>query len=148
VELWRGHSRHYVGLFFPSRNLRPPRHPRRVKPQQLFILQFPSVFHDLTAIPARCPKYQRSRTCRLRREHTNPAQRGSIKLTPLYRTPQNTPASAAPITSHAQQPGVSSIKEGMLLCLDFNGLFVVLPLSLTGFSLLTFAPPFFFASQH
>lgn len=28
------------------------------------------------------------------------------------RTPQNTPANQAPISSHAQQPGVSSIKEG------------------------------------
>lgn len=28
-------------------------------------------------------------------------------------TPQNTPASNAPISSHAQQPGVSSIKEGL-----------------------------------
>lgn len=28
------------------------------------------------------------------------------------RTPQNTPANNAPISSHAQQPGVSSIKEG------------------------------------
>jgi len=27
-------------------------------------------------------------------------------------TPQNTPANAAPISSRAQQPGVSSIKEG------------------------------------
>jgi nucleosome assembly protein 1-like 1 len=31
------------------------------------------------------------------------------------RTPQNTPANNAPISSHAQQPGVSSIKEGKLL---------------------------------
>lgn len=30
-------------------------------------------------------------------------------------TPQNTPASNAPISSHAQQPGVASIKEGMLI---------------------------------
>jgi nucleosome assembly protein 1-like 1 len=29
-----------------------------------------------------------------------------------FRTPQNTPANNAPISSHAQQPGVSSIKEG------------------------------------
>ncbi len=27
-------------------------------------------------------------------------------------TPQNTPANAAPISSHAQQPGVGTIKEG------------------------------------
>lgn len=31
------------------------------------------------------------------------------------RTPQNTPANQAPISSHAQQPGVSSIKEGKSL---------------------------------
>lgn len=30
------------------------------------------------------------------------------------RTPQNTPANNAPISSHAQQPGVASIKEGIL----------------------------------
>jgi len=30
---------------------------------------------------------------------------------PIAPTPQNTPASAAPISSHAQQPGVASIKE-------------------------------------
>jgi nucleosome assembly protein 1-like 1 len=29
----------------------------------------------------------------------------------IFRTPQNTPANNAPISSHAQQPGVSSIKE-------------------------------------
>jgi len=28
-------------------------------------------------------------------------------------TPQNTPATAAPISSRAQQPGLSSLKEGM-----------------------------------
>lgn len=32
---------------------------------------------------------------------------------PSISTPQNTPATAAPISSHAQQPGVASIKEGM-----------------------------------
>lgn len=31
------------------------------------------------------------------------------------RTPQNTPANNAPISSHSQQPGVSSIKEGNIL---------------------------------
>jgi hypothetical protein len=31
-----------------------------------------------------------------------------------HSTPQNTPANNAPISSHAQQPGVSSIKEGKL----------------------------------
>lgn len=31
------------------------------------------------------------------------------------RTPQNTPANNAPISSRAQAPGVDSIKEGMLL---------------------------------
>jgi hypothetical protein len=30
----------------------------------------------------------------------------------MNRTPQNTPANNAPISSHAQQPGVASIKEG------------------------------------
>jgi len=43
-------------------------------------------------------------------------------------TPQNTPANNAPISSHAQQPGVASIKEGMSLfspiprttCIDWN----------------------------
>ncbi|KAL4902463.1 hypothetical protein BDW74DRAFT_64492 [Aspergillus multicolor] len=33
---------------------------------------------------------------------------------PVAPTPQNTPANNAPISSHAQQPGVSSIKEGKL----------------------------------
>lgn len=36
-------------------------------------------------------------------------------LTVTARTPQNTPANNAPISSHAQQPGVGTIKEGMLL---------------------------------
>jgi len=31
-----------------------------------------------------------------------------------FSTPQNTPATTAPISSHAQQPGVASIKEGEL----------------------------------
>lgn len=30
----------------------------------------------------------------------------------LASTPQNTPANNAPISSHAQQPGVASIREG------------------------------------
>lgn len=32
----------------------------------------------------------------------------------LPRTPQNTPANNAPISSHAQQPGIASIKEGKI----------------------------------
>lgn len=35
-------------------------------------------------------------------------------ITFLSSTPQNTPANNAPISSHAQQPGVGTIKEGML----------------------------------
>lgn len=35
-------------------------------------------------------------------------------LTSVLSTPQNTPANNAPISSHAQQPGVGTIKEGML----------------------------------
>jgi len=31
----------------------------------------------------------------------------------FFRTPQNTPANNAPISSHAQQPGIASIKEGL-----------------------------------
>jgi nucleosome assembly protein 1-like 1 len=31
---------------------------------------------------------------------------------PVTSTPQNTPANAAPISSHAQKPGVNTIKEG------------------------------------
>ncbi|KAF2205803.1 NAP-domain-containing protein [Delitschia confertaspora ATCC 74209] len=42
-------------------------------------------------------------------------------------TPQNTPSNAAPISSHAQQPGVASIKEGTLL--PFHKLFCCTPLT-------------------
>lgn len=38
---------------------------------------------------------------------------GGSKLIFFSRTPQNTPANNAPISSHAQQPGVASIKEGV-----------------------------------
>jgi hypothetical protein len=38
-----------------------------------------------------------------------PTKRGAPKTAP---TPQNTPASNAPISSHAAQPGVPSIEEG------------------------------------
>lgn len=41
----------------------------------------------------------------------------SVANDDLYRTPQNTPANNAPISSHAQQPGVSSIKEGAYIFL-------------------------------
>ena len=34
-------------------------------------------------------------------------------MTAYERTPQNTPANNAPISSHAQQPGIASIKEGV-----------------------------------
>lgn len=37
-----------------------------------------------------------------------------------YSTPQNTPANNAPISSHAQQPGVASIKEGTCLLVRFG----------------------------
>lgn len=36
----------------------------------------------------------------------------------MDRTPQNTPANNAPISSHAQEPGVSSIKEGLTVPLS------------------------------
>lgn len=38
---------------------------------------------------------------------------------PVTSTPQNTPANAAPISSHAQKPGVGTIKEGKSLCFPF-----------------------------
>lgn len=37
---------------------------------------------------------------------------------PTSSTPQNTPANNAPISSHAQQPGVASISEGKLIPLS------------------------------
>lgn len=38
----------------------------------------------------------------------------------FLRTPQNTPANNAPISSHAQQPGVASIKEGVYFLLPVS----------------------------
>lgn len=56
----------------------------------------------------------RSRTSQLHRKLPNQfdAERGPLKEK-LSSTPQNTPANNAPISSHAQQPGVASIKEGI-----------------------------------
>ena len=42
-------------------------------------------------------------------------QEKESRLTSDPSTPQNTPANNAPISSHAQQPGVGTIKEGTLI---------------------------------
>lgn len=55
-------------------------------------------------------------------------------------TPQNTPANNAPISSHAQQPGVASIKEGK----PFFILRLLLPLSSSAIP--PGSPPRFFLS--
>lgn len=51
-----------------------------------------------------------------------PAASRTTMLTtpPSLSTPQNTPAATAPISSHAQQPGVASIKEGEYLFATFR----------------------------
>lgn len=51
-----------------------------------------------------------------------PAASRTTMLTtpPSLSTPQNTPAATAPISSHAQQPGVASIKEGECLFATFR----------------------------
>lgn len=58
----------------------------------------------------------------LRLEGHFPTYLRYLDFWPIDRTPQNTPANNAPISSHAQQPGVSSIKEGnCFICYDFSG---------------------------
>lgn len=46
---------------------------------------------------------------------------------PSLSTPQNTPLNNAPISSHAQQPGVASIKEGESLSFAARGILVSSP---------------------
>ena len=80
----------------------------------LLILRFSSVFAQ------RCLKFPRSRR-KPPRQSTNilytcvVKQKFPLKLILIstLRTPQNTPANNAPISSHAQQPGVGTINEGM-----------------------------------
>ena len=87
-------------------------------------------FHPQTSQPpkppSRCLKFQRSRTSKPPRKsqpsqwiqyhhhhHHHHQPDIASKLTLQTSTPQNTPANNAPISSHAQQPGVGTIKEGM-----------------------------------
>jgi hypothetical protein len=82
---------------------------------QLPTCQSPSATRRGTLSPPReCPLPHSPRFCSTAMTATHTAARMPANLYLLStRTPQNTPANAAPISSRAQQPGVASIKEGM-----------------------------------
>lgn len=66
---------------------------------------------------------------------SHPVKNSDVRLPPNHvcSTPQNTPANNAPISSHAQQPGVASIKEGRSLhpvfitCVVFSTIWMLIP---------------------
>ena len=96
------------------------KHTKRVKNFSAYQIPLPHVSRSFTSLilqsvitSQRCQNLSvtRSLIFRLHRK-SDPSKLTHALTTQPCSTPQNTPANNAPISSHAQQPGVASIKEG------------------------------------
>lgn len=102
----------------PSSRLSPPKTKRRIKFFLLSLSSPHSLPPPLFTTHSSClsPSETRRRTSRSHRKAPPvlffSLSKAKKNILTCRRTPQNTPANNAPISSHAQQPGVSSIEEG------------------------------------